>query len=163
MGIGTIKYSNNLFTYILPEIFSFLAKIPLITFTSVLKVILWALAILMTFIFTLAVLSSLHVRKARVVITIFVYSTIFSIGSLLISAISIYSFGIGFDMVNGGDVFTAQLGFLYPVIGILLPFKETTILQYFSNRNDWLYCWFIFHYKIFIKEKIRIRLIKNHH
>ena len=115
------------------EMVKFAFQQPLILVTSIIKVILYVLSLLITLFFTLAFLSSVNVRKARTFITLFVYGIVLNIGNFLISMLSFFSVGLGYDTVNFKHVFCYQTGYLTPVIGIMAPIAtETTTIMYFS-------------------------------
>ena len=126
---GDLEIFNVLFHFT-KELF----KEPLLIFTSLVKIILYVLSVLITLFFTLAFLSSINVRKARSVITLFIFSSILSVGDLIISLFSIYSVGIGYNVETFKNVICFQYGYLTPGIGVMLPFNdiESIVIMYFS-------------------------------
>ena len=95
---------------------------PVVFITSVIKVIIYVVSLMITLFFTLSILNSGKVRKGRVLLTLLIYGSILSISSLIISLIAIPTVGLAITE-NSHCAITAGFGWTMPYIGITVPFE----------------------------------------
>ncbi|MCM1259469.1 MAG: hypothetical protein NC182_00810 [Prevotella sp.] len=97
---------------------------PAVFITSILKVIIYVVSLMITLFFTLSFLNSGKVRKGRVLLTLLIYGSILSISSLIISVIAIPTVGLAITE-NSHCAITAGFGWTMPYIGITIPFNNS--------------------------------------
>ena len=113
------------------EMFDFIIQIvqscfnyPVVFITSIVKVIIYVVSLMLTLFFTLSILNSGKVRKGRVLLTLLIYGSILSISSLIISIISIPTVGLAITE-NSHCAITAGFGWTMPYMGITIPFENS--------------------------------------
>lgn len=95
---------------------------PAVFITSIVKVIIYVVSLMITLFFTLSVLNSGKVRKGRVLLTLLIYGTILSLSSLIISLISIPTVGLAITE-NSHCAIVTGFGWSMPYIGVTVPFE----------------------------------------
>ena len=113
------------------EMFDFIIQIvqscfnyPVVFITSIVKVIIYVVSLMLTLFFTLSILNSGKVRKGRVLLTLLIYGSILSISSLIISIIAIPTVGLAITE-NSHCAITAGFGWTMPYMGITIPFENS--------------------------------------
>lgn len=113
------------------EMFDFIIQIvqscfnyPVVFITSIVKVIIYVVSLMLTLFFTLSILNSGKVRKGRVLLTLLIYGSILSVSSLIISIISIPTVGLAITE-NSHCAITAGFGWTMPYMGITIPFENS--------------------------------------
>ncbi|MCM1514692.1 MAG: hypothetical protein NC090_06850 [Anaeroplasma bactoclasticum] len=95
---------------------------PVVFITSIVKVIIYVVSLMITLFFTLSILNSGKVRKGRVLLTLLIYGSVLSISSLIISIIAIPTVGLAITE-NSHCAIATGFGWTMPYIGITVPFN----------------------------------------